>query len=341
MSDVPAFRRGADEAEKAAQFSGTFARTHFFKIEDKEKAVIRMLTEADSWIIVDQYQFIPTKPKPEGWEGNWPSHMGAVSRSDPALKGMFENDYIAEFMRKPDGKPYKPSPRTWALACLREEVVGDGSEEKGGEAYKGKVVGYRDQTREVTRKKESGEEETTIEKVIVVINMGYKNFFSPFDGFYRTYGTLLDRDYVVMRKGEGMSTDYQIAPLDPIGYDVRDPEVAKRYGLVAKDGHVEPGPDCPVRLETVILNMASDDYYGRFFDPRVTTTQNRGGGASADQQGKPEADVTDDRIREMAERIKGYSGNGDTSAEPDPDNATGTATATEVPQAPVGQRNFD
>lgn len=325
MTDAPAFRRGADAAEEAAASAGgTFARTHFFKMEDKGREIIRVVTDAPDWIVVDQYGFLPTKPKPQGYDGNWPTHMTAVSRSDPALKGMFEDDFVAEHMRKPDGKPYKPSPRTWALACMREEVIGDGSEELGGPDMKGKRLGFRDQTREVTRKKpDSDETETTIEKAIVVLNMGYKNFFSALDGFYRTYGTLLDRDYVVMRKGEGTATQYQIAPLDPIGHDLRDPETAAKYKT-------------DLVLEEVILGMASDDYYGRFFDTRVTVTTNKDGessGAPSEQQTKPDTDVSPEKMRAIADRVKDYS----------PDAAAAEAApAPEAQSAPPGAvRNFE
>jgi hypothetical protein len=356
MSDTPTFRRGADAtAEAAAAQGGAFAKTVFFKIEDKEKAVLRFLTDAQDWIVVDQYQYVPTKPRPEGWQGNWPERMGAVSRSDPALRGMFQGDYIAEFIKKPDGKPFKASPRTWALAVRREEVIGDGSEALGGEAMRGKLLGHKDAVREETRKKEGSDEtEKVLVKDIVVVNMGYKNFYSALDGFFRAYGTCVDRDYLVIRKGEGTSTDYQIAPLDPIEFtegvrfDIRVPEVAARYGLKVVDATDDKGqPYKSIRpgegytgpvLEEVILSMATDDYYGRFFDPRVTTTQgsNGNGGAPAAQQAKPETDAADDRVAAMAARVKDYGG----AAAP-AEAAQEAAPAPAAAAASSGPRNFD
>ena len=55
------------------------------------------------------------------------------------------------------------------------------------------------------------------DKVNSLLNQGRKNYFSIIEGFAGRYGTLLDRDYYVLRKGAGQSdTSYQIAPLDPI-----------------------------------------------------------------------------------------------------------------------------
>lgn len=329
MADAPAFRRGADEAEQAAAAaSANFARTHFFKIDDKERVIIRMVTDAPEWIVVDQYQFLPTKPKPKDWEGNWPTHMGAVSRQDPALKGMFEDDCILS-MRDGKGKAYKPSPRTWALACMREEVIGDGTKAMGGPDKKGKRVGCRDATREVTRKKDDGTEETTTEKAIVVLNMGYKNFFAALDGFYREYDTVVDRDYVVIRKGTGTDTTYSLAPLDPIpGYDLRDPDIAKRY-------------ETDLTLDSVILGMADDDYYARFFDPKVNwTPKSKDGdssGAPADQQGKPDVDA-EEKIRRIADRVKDYEPDAEAADEPAADEPAAESESAPSSDAPL---NFD
>lgn len=359
MTDTPVLnlRRGAEAAEKASAKISTFARTHYLSMKDQERVVLRLLTEAYDWASVDQYGFLPTKAKPADWTGdNWPARMGAVSRKDPALKGMFTTDYIADEMRDGKGKPFKANPKTWALGCLREEVIGDGTPEKGGPEYLGKIAGYRDKTREVTRKKaDSDETETTTEKAIVIVNQAYSNFFTSLDGMFRAYGTILDRDYIVVRKGDDKNTDYQIAPLDPIGYDIRNPETAARYGLVVEERQVhdsegnpvvgpnnepimylspQPGPDFPaVTIESAILSQCSDEYYEKFFDPRVTSSSSNGGGAPVDQQGKPDSDM-DARLAEVAARAKGYGSQAsDASAEE-------MQPAVSQP-ASSGARNFD
>src|SRR5690606_28112718 len=108
----------------------------------------------------------------------------------------------------------------------------------------------------------------------VIVNLGYNNFFGKLTGFAKVYGTILDRDYHIRRRGSGpRDTDYIISPLDPIPvaddkpgiegkdgrryYDLRHPEIAARY-------------EYHTTLEDIIAHRASDEYYHRFFDKRVT-----------------------------------------------------------------------
>lgn len=303
------FRRGADEAAAAVK-SGGFARTHYFSIEDGEEAVLRFLTDAnpdpnnphvEAWIVVQQHQMVPTKDKPEGWEGNWPKAMGAVCRYDDAFKDVYNDCYICDHLVGKHERVRKPAPRIWALAALRERVFEDG-----------KLVGIKDVEREVTRKKrdkdgkETGEEETTKEKAIVVVNMGWKNFFNALQGFASVYGTILDRDYWIKRSGASTDTTYQIVNIDPIpGYDLRDPEVMKKY---------ESGYD----LAEIISGNASDEFYAKFFDPRVSVDKDGNiikTGAPVESQAKPEGDVDQGRLSALAERVRGYKTDGSDESE--------------------------
>lgn len=325
------FRTGVEEAEKASKSGGYGPKTHYFSMEDKEQGYLRFITDHHEWPVIDQYSYVPTKPAPPDWEGKWPTRMGAVSRSDKAIKHLFEDDFIAEHMRKPDGKRYTASARTWAIACWREQVIGDGTEDLGGPEMKGKFVGWRDKLREVT-KEVDGEKVTTMEKAIVIVNMGYKNFFSKLEGFARAYGTVLDRDYMVIRKGDDKDTDYQIAPMDPVpGYDLRDPEVAARYAH-------------EIDLKKVILSLASDEFYGKFFDTRVQWTPKKkddgeGGGASEAEQAKPDTEATPDRMKAMADRMKGYGA--EESAAPAAESPAEPAAQPDAAPAPAsGPRNF-
>jgi hypothetical protein len=287
----PNFRRGA-EAAQAASKGGAFARTEFFKLEDKGKVFVRFLTDADEWITVDQHQMVPTKPKPDDAE-KWPEKMGAVCRKDEAFEGLYPDCYICDHIV--DGKKVKrPSGRTWALACIREEVREDG-----------KIVGYRDKIRTVNRPKKDGKEgetEEVKEKDIVVVNMAWKNFFSIMKGFAEFYGTVLDRDYLITRSGDDQGTTYSIIPMDPIVVDdegtvldLRNPQFQDRYAT-------------DLVLGDVVAERADDEFYARFFDPRYTATKEgkvepTGKGPEAP---KPENDVSEDQLAAMAERVKGY-----------------------------------
>lgn len=286
------FRKGAEAAKEAVKSAGNFAKTNFFGLGDGETAILRFLTDADDWITVDQHQMVPTKGKPADYpkDARWPEKMGCVCRKDPAFD--FGECYVCENLV--DGKKVKkPGARQWALACLREEVM------EGG-----KVVGYRDKTREVVIPEKDGQPEKKVtEKAIVVVNMAYKNFFSILEGFAGRYGTILDRDYWIKRSGDDTSTTYQVVPIDPIQtqdgiFDLREPQFMARY-------------EHNLDLGEIISERASDEFYAKFFDPRFTVEDGKiikAGDASAPAPEAPESDVDPDRMEALASRVKGYGG---------------------------------
>lgn len=317
-----AFRTGAEAAKDAAKSSGGFARTNFFGLGDGDTAIIRLLTDANAWITVDQHQMVPTKPKPADYsaDAKWPEKMGSVCRKDPAFE--FGECYICENLV--DGKKVKKAaPRQWALACLREEVIEEG-----------KIVGYKDKTREVTIPAKDGQPERTVtEKAIVVVNMAYKNFFSLLEGFAGRYGTVLDRDYWIKRNGDDKDTSYNIVPIDPIQtpegiFDLREPKFMERY-------------ETDLDLATVITERADDEFYAKFFDPRFTVIDDKvvpSGSApavSAPQAQDPEVDP--DRLAALASRVKGYSAPTEAPAESAPQSAP---EAEKASAAAGGLRDF-
>lgn len=307
-----AFRTGADAAKEASKSGGNFARTAFFNLKDGGTTILRFLTDADAWITVDQHQMIPTKAKPADYpeDARWPDKMGCVCRKDPAFA--YGECYICDNLV--DGKKIKrAAPRQWALACLREEVV------EGG-----KVVGYRDQTREVTIPEKDGQPERTVtEKAIVVVNMGYKNFFSVFEGYAGRYGTILDRDYWIKRNGDDQSTTYQVVPIDPIEtpegrFDLREAKFMDRYKN-------------DLDLEKIISERADDQFYAKFFDPRFTVEDDKvvkTGEAAAPKPQEQDPEVDPDRMAALAARVKGY-------AQPPKSEAPAASEPAEAPSEPV------
>jgi hypothetical protein len=302
-------RRGAEAAQDASKF-GYSGRLPFFGLEDGEKAFVRFITDAEAnedgvggWITVDQHMGVPTKPAPDDYEGDrWPPAMPAVCRNDVQLRDKLGDCYICAHLvgQKSEaawgGEIKEPTGRTWALACLREEVKENG-----------KVVGYKDQKRTVTRIVDSKEVKEE-ERAVVLVNMGYKNFFANVQAPAGWYGTILDRDLVIIRKGTKLKTEYQVIPLDPIimegggRYDLREPEVMKRYGydsIAAADK----------ALEDAVMERASDDFYARFFDPTKEPAPSRGGKGNngGDTQPARTNDVDEERLRAMQERLQGYS----------------------------------
>lgn len=290
----------AAEAAAEASSGGSFNRVDFFRLDgsptavqaQQNYAIVRFLsdistitdpdgTQLPAMISVRSHQSVQTKPKPDNYEGNWPKAMSASCRKDKIFARKYDSDcYICEagLINTNSGKVSKPSDRKWALAVLREEVIGDGSEALLGEAYKGKVVGVRDKMKEIAKTDADGKPtgETEMVKAYVKINLGWKNFFQPLSGMGARYGTLLDRDYFIARTGEDTTTAYQIAPNDPINwakdpsrvFDLRDPEIRK-----------DAYPDMP-SLRAIVADTASDDLFNKFFIPEA----DQKGGQQGDQQ---------------------------------------------------------
>ena len=315
------FAQGTTALAAASQ-GAAFDKIHYFGIEDGHSQIVRFMTEANpvpatphlgAFITVLQHQGVPTRPRP-AWlkeDGKWPERWGCVCRmtkaealpNEPLLWTLMEDKgeeygegcYVCTNVRSKDGKPYKASGRGWALGCLREEVRDEA----------GMLRGYKDQTREVERTNADGSTETVTEKAIVVFNMGWKNFFSTLDGNFYGYGTVVDRDYLIRRKGSGTATDYQIIALDPIpGHDLRDPEVFAKYE--------HPG----YNLDKIIQDQARVAYQRRWWDPTYTppkkndgddSSASQGGGAPAEQQAKPSTDADPDAVAAMAARVTSYA----------------------------------
>lgn len=348
----PDFRKGADASADASKGGGNFPKTHYFGLSDAESAIVRFLTDKDDWPVVDQHMNVPTKNQPKDWPdgANWPAKMGAVCRADKALKPVYANGcYICDNLI--DGKAVKkPSGRTWALACLREEVFGDGTLEMGGQEMKGKVVGICDQVREVAILDKDGKPtgDSTKEKAVVVVNMGYKNFFSALHGFAGHYGTVLDRDYLIKRKGTDETTTYAIIPLDPIDigqapanppnpqfpnrYDLRAPEFAERYKT-------------DIDLVDLLLDRSSDEFYARFFDKRVESPplkKKEGDTSVTVVPEKADNEPSGDRMAALASRVTDYGAAAPAAAPAAAAPAAEPAApaAAPVPAAAGGMRDF-
>lgn len=314
------FATGVETLGRKAQ-GPSFARTTFFGLDDGQEVVVRFLTDYDEVVTVDQHQGATARPRPDwlGADAKWSPRWGCVCRNTVMGDGVtrlwqvmddaadMEGCYVCDNVRvtggKQDGQLDRPKARGWALACIRNEVLGDGSEEKGGPAMQGQIVSYIDATREVER-----DGKVTQEKDIQVVNMGHMNFFSLLAGTHRRYGTLLDRDFAIKRVGEGLNTTYQIVHLDPIpGHDLRDPAIMAEYKY--ED------------LDDIVMGRAEASYLRRYFDPTYTPPQKSdapatSAGAPAAEQAKPSGDVAASQLAAMAAKVQGQRPPADAPAEP-------------------------
>ena len=64
----------------------------------------------------------------------------------------------------------------------------------------------------------------------LLVKQSHQNFWDQLVGFFGIYNTITDRDYVIVRQGEGLKTTYRIGPLDPDPNDpLRDPKTLTEY----------------------------------------------------------------------------------------------------------------
>ncbi|MGW7100356.1 hypothetical protein [Streptomyces sp. NPDC054838] len=304
------FRRGgsaAEEAEKEANAnSGGRRSADYFSLKnDTDSTAIRLLTDHDDWIWVEQHSFVPTKAAPQGAE-NWPKSMTAVCRKDDAFAGHYSDCYICDKKIKNNfDKVASSRIRIWALAVEREIVKGDGSEALGGPAMKGIVVGVRDKVEEIDELDADGKPTGVKLRYprIIIVNQPIKGFFGNLKALHGLYGTVCDRDFSITRDGTGTDTNYKIVPIDPV------PDI--KPGTPAWDKYLQAAQEREISLEAIVADKASDAYYARFFDPskqvdkdgNVTAASSSGGpmnlpaAAPASAQGLPQ-DLRD-RIRNL------------------------------------------
>lgn len=307
-SPVINFRRGgtaAEQAEKEASVSSSGRRgpDYFSLKDDGESTVLRLLTDHDDWIWVEQHSFVPTKPGPKDAE-KWPKAMTSVCRYDKAFGGHYKDCYIDDAKLKNSfGKVASARPRVWALAVEREIVRGDGSEALGGPAKQGVIVGIRDKIDEVDEFGEDGKPTGTKLQYprILVINQPMKGFFSHFKALHGLYGTVVDRDFSITRSGTGTDTEYKIVPIDPITDPATGQNLVKP-GTPIWEKYLQAVAEREVSLEGIVADKASDEYYARFFDPTktvekdgtvVAATAAAGGAAHNPVTGAP-ANLSDD-----------------------------------------------
>ncbi len=315
-------------AEKAARKSQGFQDWTYLKLKGPEAGatspwgesiVLRLVTDEHEWVAGRQHNFIPTKPapkdKPEG--KGWPAKLGALCRYTKAGDDtLYDDCYICDEIKVPDNKDPKKmvkpwaAPRLWAIAAVREEVIGTREMFEQGliEEYEiDSPVGYIDAEydKEIW---ENGEKTGRVErrKKFVVLNYGSKNFFDKLIGYFQVHRTVLDVDFKVTRKNGDATTDYDVVPLDPITteidgkvvkYDLRNPKIRALY-------------DVPLDLNEEVQRQATDEWYEWYFDPRVESSwaeryPARDAGSSDQSDDSTPAEVTkaaDDPVAEEDRR---------------------------------------
>lgn len=333
------FAEGSSAAKAAAKKSGgtNFARVKYIdqmldgspagEASGEDRVWLRLLTDYEAspedgvtgFITVLVHRAVPTKPKPasEDADRNWPKAMTAVCRHDDAVKAKFNGEcWIHENVKdkfKP-GQPHKATPRTYAIAVQREPIYGDGSEEMGGPRKKGQIIGFTDVTAEVAKTDEDGKVikdkddnvVTEIAPQYVVLTLAAKHF-GPLETMGKMHGTVLDRDYLVIRKGESTDTTYEFIAADPIDIEGADGEPVR---LDLRDREIREAlyGDMP-NLKRMIARLVSTDHYNRWFIPQEgdDVAPEGKGGKAPKSAGAASTATSADRMAAMRERLKAAS----------------------------------
>lgn len=304
MTTMVEFNRGIAAAEASSKPKSYGPRLEFFNLKDGESMGLRFLTDGHDFITVDMHQSVPTQNPPANYTGSWPQSMPAVCRNDSAFTraGMHGDCYIcanADNLKDAWGNTPKPKSRIWALAVVRDKVIGDGSEDLGGPSMVGKPIGFTDSLREVEvygpDNKPTGE--IRLEPRIVIINQALRTFFQNLNAMYQEVGTVLDRDYIVRRNGAGTDTSYTFIPQTESKLKPGS-EGWARYENALRDQNLD--------LEVIVASRANDEYYGRFFDPTLNTEIVTVASPAAQPQAVSNNDVDPDKLASIRDRMKGY-----------------------------------
>jgi hypothetical protein len=326
MTDIDAllsrgFRTGIESAKEASSRGPSSRMVEFLRLEDGQLLFCRFLTDAHEIMDAMVHPMYPTKPKPEGYEGNWPKSISAVCRNTKMGDGspMFPDGcYCCQHPRMEDGKPRAATARTYGLLVVREEVISDGTEKftiPGSNPPqikpKGQRAGFRDKKREYQAFDfNTNQAVGAIEMIpeVLLVEMGWKNFWSDIEGIAQLFSTVANQEMTIRRTGSGMNdTEYHIVGLGNSTYDYRDPTVLAKYGIevLGYDDLGRPIKKYPAHysIPHLLYNRASDDYYARWIDPTKTVAKSAAGVEQVVTKA-PAEDVSQASLEAMRARLQ-------------------------------------
>jgi hypothetical protein len=335
MAQAPAFGRGGDSATEAddalsASRGGNFRKVHYLPKIGKGKSIfIRYVLDSPQWYYMLSHPSVPTKNKPSNWpEGrNFPKSMPAVCRYDKAFKAQFDkagnqtapaiyqNCYICDSGMLNDwGKKCNPVVRVWTIAVIREEVLGTAEMAQAGQITAeqvGKRVGFKDAVREVEEMDPEGKPtgNKVYEPALIVVNQAVSNYFGGLQSMFGVFGTVCDRDYVLVQKDEGKDVDYQHINLEPSPNHKPGTPSWERYIQAVKDQGLD--------IEAMLMDRSSDDFFATFFDPTKEpparagksgeTTTKTDSAPTVQQAAAPTNDADPALLQAMRDRVRGLS----------------------------------
>lgn len=301
------FGRGDDEEAR-----GPFYRERPFWWLKKEgdTAVLRFLELPKDWVKGPTHRFFPTKPKPEGHEGNWPEMMpatcrdGVLSRMFPQGCAMCTSGYEGKY-----GKGSKPEDTRYTLAVEREEYT----DENGAKGYRDKEIQvplWNAQTGEVSKT------ETMGLPSIVIVGESMWRMMSALKGLGEALEDIRTQD-IRLKLGKNPNGNGLVISPVPIGFD-KDVMPGNEHWQMYQHAIKlwKPGG---LAIGQELLHRASDEYWNELFlmpNGRTYAEMKAGGGASSGGFGQSSSrpaqqaasagsseQPTDEELEEMRNRI--------------------------------------
>ncbi|QDH91793.1 hypothetical protein SEA_PHRAPPUCCINO_118 [Mycobacterium phage Phrappuccino] len=249
QSGFASLQKAIEESKNNGDFSG--GSLSYFSWKDKDRKFVRFLT--DAVITADFHEFIITN------DGKTKSFL-----IDPD-----KGDFVAKYASPVPGLGWrqdfktkqaaerKPSKKTVGVAVLRDRVPVEG----GGFEMVDVLIDADDNGTAV-RGRSFG-----------LITQSHGNFWKSLIGYFELYGTICDRDYMIVREGSGTDTSYTITPVDPIP-ELKDIAVVQEfygYGRPWNKDDPERFLFCPQTLEEWADYYSGEERAKHWLEPKDGT----------------------------------------------------------------------
>lgn len=291
-SGFEAVAQAAERMQSGGNFSGPQTRMIGWnaKEENGDKKYIRLLD--DSPIVIGVHAWTPCI------DGKKRDFICAQELADP--RPCIICDTHKRKNSNGEEVPVRPSTVGLGLAALREEV------REGRTVTTQDIlvdIDVPDDEEKVDLIKEAGYkvEGGMVKNVpdVGIIRQSVGNFWSNFNAYYARYGTVVDRDYEIMRQGEKINTKYVIIPFD------RDDEMGTQEEV---DDHYAVSKILRTGLVEYIERLGSEQYYNKHLVPGGNQTSSTSG-SSREVEEEVEEEVKNDTefSNSLRDKLRNYS----------------------------------
>lgn len=308
--------QGAQEAKARADAASSGNRPDFFSLKSGQSAFVRPWTDFDQLITVEVHMGVKTKPAPKGVsDKKWPDTMSGVCQNDKIFRVYVNGEpvepadwedgygscYIHQFRQDEKGKygrsVAETKPQTWGIFVMRQPLIKVSGRLQPMTDIKQIPDSFTDVLQDWTDK------DGKVLKLpkIVLVAQSHSNFWQLFESISYMSRTMTTRDWRIIRS----ENEYELsAALETPDHKPGTPSW-ELYDRTVKLREIDHG--------AAIVRQASPDYYGRYFDERVTVEDEAGSGRSEAAQDTA-ADVSDADVQGVRDRMGAVFGEKDVFA---------------------------